>query len=105
MNRIVKQCWNRAARSGLIVLKSLGVKYVIRELACGYKARLRTNDRLGQRLFAEDSFEPNVRSAISSSVALGMTVLDIGANLGYYSLMMSRLVGPAGSVVAFEPQP
>lgn len=32
-----------------------------------------------------------------------MTVVDVGANLGYYSLLASRLVGPSGSVIALEP--
>jgi FkbM family methyltransferase len=32
-----------------------------------------------------------------------MTVVDVGANLGYYSLLASRLVGPDGRVVALEP--
>lgn len=33
----------------------------------------------------------------------GMTALDIGANLGVYSLPMARLVGPEGQVFAYEP--
>jgi len=35
----------------------------------------------------------------------GMTMLDIGANRGYYTLLASRRVGPCGRVVAFEPSP
>lgn len=33
----------------------------------------------------------------------GMVAIDIGANLGVYSLPMARLVGPSGRVFAFEP--
>ena len=33
----------------------------------------------------------------------GTTVFDVGANIGYYSVMLSRGVGPDGRVVAFEP--
>ena len=35
----------------------------------------------------------------------GMTVLDIGAHHGLYTLFASKLVGPGGKVVAFEPSP
>lgn len=35
----------------------------------------------------------------------GKLVIDIGANAGIYSYWMSKAVGPAGRVIAFEPQP
>jgi FkbM family methyltransferase len=34
-----------------------------------------------------------------------MVCLDIGANVGYFTLLMSRIVGPSGSVISFEPTP
>jgi FkbM family methyltransferase len=34
----------------------------------------------------------------------GMTVVDIGANIGYYTLLASQLVGEGGRVIAFEPE-
>ena len=33
----------------------------------------------------------------------GMTVLDVGANIGLYSILAAKRVGPGGSVWAFEP--
>jgi FkbM family methyltransferase len=38
-------------------------------------------------------------------VKTGWTVIDVGANIGYYSLLLGQWVGPKGSVHAFEPQP
>jgi FkbM family methyltransferase len=35
----------------------------------------------------------------------GMVVVDVGANIGYFSLLASTLVGPNGRVHAFEPDP
>lgn len=35
----------------------------------------------------------------------GLHVIDVGANIGLYSLLLARLVGPSGSVLAFEPEP
>ncbi|NRB43002.1 MAG: FkbM family methyltransferase [Pseudomonadales bacterium] len=34
----------------------------------------------------------------------GATFIDVGANIGYYSMLSSRLVGESGQVVAFEPE-
>lgn len=35
----------------------------------------------------------------------GMTVLDIGANIGYYALMELQLIGKSGKLIAVEPSP
>jgi FkbM family methyltransferase len=35
----------------------------------------------------------------------GQCFLDVGANIGYYSVLAAHLVGPAGRVLAFEPEP
>jgi FkbM family methyltransferase len=42
---------------------------------------------------------------IESRLRSGMVVFDVGANVGYVTLVAARCVGPAGRVVAFEPTP
>ena len=44
-------------------------------------------------------------SLIANLVSPGMTVLDIGANIGYYTLIMADRVGPERRVYAYEPEP
>jgi len=57
------------------------------------------------RCFAYGSWEPELIQLVSKTVKSGFTVVDIGAHIGYYSLLFSRLVGPTGHVIAFEPVP
>lgn len=45
------------------------------------------------------------RAFFSREIKPGMTVLDVGANIGLYALTFARLVGPTGQVCAFEPAP
>jgi FkbM family methyltransferase len=45
------------------------------------------------------------KAAMAELVKPGMTVVDVGANLGLYTLYMAGLVGPTGRVIAFEPDP
>jgi FkbM family methyltransferase len=50
-------------------------------------------------------YERTNSKTLSGLVKPGMTVYDVGANVGYFSLMFSRLVGGQGKVIAFEPDP
>lgn len=46
-----------------------------------------------------------VVAAMLGSVRRGATVVDVGARLGYQTLLLADLVGPAGNVIAVEPNP
>lgn len=61
------------------------------------------NDFLGSHVYCGFSFENEVQAFIKSFLQPGMTVLDIGAHHGFYTLMSSNLIGSQGKVYAFEP--
>lgn len=50
-------------------------------------------------------FEPYETEMFRSAVKSGMNILDIGAHIGYYTLLASKSAGPSGKVFAFEPEP
>lgn len=57
-------------------------------------------------LFSEGRWkEYHEDEALTSIIKPGDTVLDVGANVGYHTLLASRLVGPEGLVIACEPEP
>jgi FkbM family methyltransferase len=57
------------------------------------------------RSFVYGTWEPDVVNAVVSTVKAGATVIDIGAHIGYYTLLLAKCVGPAGRVISFEPLP
>jgi FkbM family methyltransferase len=65
---------------------------------------LARNDVFGQAMLT-NSFETRERRFVDSILRPGMTVLDVGAHQGLYTLLASKRVGPQGRVVAFEPSP
>lgn len=56
-------------------------------------------------LIMNGCWEPWITLALSRYVKPGMTCVDVGANVGYYTMLFADLVGPTGRVVAFEPNP
>ncbi len=71
-----------------------------------YKMHLDPADEsLSPHLMLDGYWKMWVTEVLPGFVRKGMTVLDAGARLGYYSLLMADLVGPAGRVHAVEPNP
>lgn len=60
---------------------------------------------LTPHLLMRGYWEMWVTQAIASHVKPGMRCIDVGANCGYFTLLLSELVGDKGFVEAFEPQP
>ena len=64
--------------------------------------RLHFRGRIRRGTFVSD--EPEFR-LLSRWVARGDWVIDVGANVGFYTKRLAELVGPKGRVLAFEPVP
>ena len=65
-----------------------------------------TRDRvIATQLLGGGAWEPAETSAFLARLREGMCVFDVGANVGIYTLLAARAVGPSGRVYAFEPEP
>jgi len=69
----------------------------------GYKMTAGYGDWLNFQYTGE--YEPMTTGIIKDIIKEGDTVVDVGANIGYYTLLFSKLVGAWGTVYAFEPEP
>lgn len=50
-----------------------------------------------------NEYEPVTQQSFNEALRPGMTMVDVGAHIGYYALLSARLVGPGGKVHAIEP--
>lgn len=57
---------------------------------------------VGRHVLGGD-YEPHVQATFRRHIRPGMSVLDIGANIGFFTMLSASLVGPAGRVFAIEP--
>ena len=70
----------------------------------GHKMYLDSKDSL-ELLKVKDGVEVIASEIMEQRIKPGYVVLDLGANIGYHTLSMAKLVGPGGRVFAFEPDP
>tara|TARA_A100001037_G_C15096331_1_gene611649 strand:+ start:757 stop:1641 length:885 start_codon:yes stop_codon:yes gene_type:complete len=69
----------------------------------GGKMYLDSNDSMG--LSIRGVYGPASTRVVLENVKIGNAVVDLGANIGYYSLILAKLVGKEGKVFSFEPVP
>ena len=69
----------------------------------GRKMFTQNNDGLALSIFK--IYEPNQTKIVKKYVHEGDVVIDVGAHVGYYTLLMAQLVGKNGKVYSFEPDP
>ncbi|MBU0761722.1 MAG: FkbM family methyltransferase [Candidatus Altiarchaeota archaeon] len=96
-----------------IFTKFLTVTYPVSRF--GYMAKAKTfwgdemsvllPEKVSTHLFRHSYFEEDLTRMLLNFLTQDMTFFDVGAHIGYYSLLASRLVGVKGHVHSFEPTP
>lgn len=85
------------------IARTFGVKTMKRKVF-DYKLYLDTRDRgLSRTLFLFGRREIDHYKMLQEILRPGMQILDIGANIGYYAIMESRVIGAEGKITAIEP--
>lgn len=75
------------------------------ETRFGMKLGGRTGDVLQAHLFTFGEWEPDLTRFVAGRLGPGDTFADVGANIGYFTLLGASRVGPSGRVVAIEASP
>ncbi len=57
----------------------------------------------GERAISFDAFEPKITKRFLQTLRFGSVVIDVGAWIGYYTVLAAKQVGSAGRVIAIEP--
>jgi FkbM family methyltransferase len=93
---LVRSTLNKAVPSGLSVVNIA---------AGGLEGMPMLLDLRVEKDFWVGTYEPEMQSALRGLIKPGMTVYDVGANIGYVTLILGKLVGARGKVYAFEALP
>jgi FkbM family methyltransferase len=93
----------RRAPLAVVIKTLLGVQRIEVETVEG-RFWLDPASDFGQRLLTHGIYEPGTVGTLKRILRPGGTFVDVGANEGYFSVVASRIVGPAGRVLAVEPQ-
>jgi FkbM family methyltransferase len=96
LSGFIRGALNRAAPTGLTVVE------VAAGGLAGYKLRL---DLQTEKDYWLGTYESELQIAVADLLQDGMVAYDVGANIGYVSLLLARAVGEAGRVFSFEALP
>jgi FkbM family methyltransferase len=77
----------------------------VARLPDGGRLRLRCREVIGFEIMLHGAFEAAESRYLSSRARAGTTAIDVGANIGLFTVPLARAVGSGGRVLAIEPDP
>lgn len=96
----------RALKHRNLLKRLLPTRKPIRRRMDGFDIFVRLDDwAVGFSIALRGQYEPGVTAVFRDILKPGMTAVDVGANVGFFSLLASHCVGPTGTVIAYEPGP
>lgn len=75
----------------------------VRDFDGDMSMELKLSEHMQRRIFWMGRYSEDIGAVLDNALLPGMTVLDIGANIGEITLLAAKRVGPQGKVFAFEP--
>jgi FkbM family methyltransferase len=85
-------------------MAGLRKSWLLTELPNGARFWILAGDEYVSRWIVSGEYEPRETAFVRRHLKKGMHALDVGANLGWFTVNMAFLVGPGGRVDAFEPR-
>ncbi len=106
----VKELIGRASARSQIVRRMLAIahgdlRHEDVTIPVGAAAGLRFNSADSVCGYTQGTNEPAVQEVLARELSSGKVAYDIGANIGFFTIIAAREVGPQGRVIAFEPLP
>ena len=78
--------------------------FIVKKIFKDLKIRLDVSKKTQRILYLQKLYEPRICNFLIKNLKEGEVFLDIGANVGFYTLVGSQLVGQSGQIIAFEPE-
>jgi FkbM family methyltransferase len=77
----------------------------VARIRSGGRVAADVGDHLHRHMFFRGEYEPAATAFVASIASPGWSVVDVGANVGYFSVLAADLGGAGSRVLAFEPHP